>query len=134
MAEEPPGYSITVAADRIVVRHTGDVSLDDITASRREFAALADERKLSLVLIDLSHADSCLLTMLDIYDLCESHPSVLTRWLAVAVVHRPGQVSAENVAFAETASRNRGVRLGLFVDLEAAHQWLSNAFQALPLR
>lgn len=123
-----------MTADRIVVRHTGDVSLDDIKASREEFAALATERKLSLVLVDLSHADSCLLTMLDIFDLCESHPSVLSRWLAVAVLFRPGQVSAENVAFAETASQNRGVRLGLFVDLEAAHQWLSNAFPALPLR
>jgi hypothetical protein len=134
MAGEAPGYTITVEADRIVVQHTGAVSLDEIKASRREFAALATERKLSLVIIDLSHADSCSLTMLDIFDLCESHPSVLTLWLAVAVVYRPDQVPAEDVRFAETASQNRGVKLGMFVDLEAAHRWLSNVFRRLTLQ
>jgi hypothetical protein len=126
MGGETPGSSTTVEADRIVVEHKGAVTMEEIVAIRRDLARVTARRHLSLILLDLSRAAPWSLNMLDIFDLCVGHPAVLSPRVALAVVYPPDQLSARDVECVETMGRNHGVRLGLFVDLVAAHRWLSD--------
>jgi hypothetical protein len=106
MGEGAPGYRITVGPDRIVVEQKGAVTMDEIVTFRRDLARLTTDRHLSLVLIDLSRATSWSLTMLDIFDLCVTHPRVLTPTVAIAVVHRPDQLSVRDAEAAEVMGGN----------------------------
>ncbi len=118
------GYTVNVESGCIVVRHTGEITVKALKASRREAAALSTARDLKRLLMDISQA-TWALTTVDIFDLCVAQVEVLPQGIAVAVVIRPGQISSEDVQFGETTSLNRGVTLRAFVDLEAARRWLS---------
>jgi len=60
----------------------------------------------------------------EIFELCASQSFVLPPGATVAVVYRPGQFPAEDARFAEIVSLNRGSTLKVFIDFEAAQQWL----------
>jgi hypothetical protein len=121
--DDEPGYTLCVESGRMVVRHTGRLTVQAIEASRRAVAELAAERRLAHILLDLSGATSGLAPA-EIFELCASQGFVLPPCATVAVVHRPDQFSAEDGGFAETVSLNRGVRLRAFTSLEAAQRWL----------
>ena len=121
---DPARYALGVESDSIVVRHTGGLSTQVVEASRRAVAELATERRLSRILLDLSGATSGLAPV-EIFELCASQSFVLPQNATVAVVYRPGQFPAEDARFAETVSLNRGATLKVFIDLDAARQWLS---------
>ena len=118
------GYTIDVESDIIVARHTGELTVREIEASRRVVAHLATERHLRRILLDLSKAADSLATG-DIFKLCGSQHLVLPHGAIVAVVYRPGQFPTEDARFAETVSLNRGVTLKPFTDSDAARLWLS---------
>jgi len=120
----PARYTLGVESDSIVVRHTGELTLQEIEASRRAVAEVATERRLTRILLDLSGATSGLAPV-EIFELCASQTFVLPQDATVAVVYRPGQFPAEDARFAETVSLNRGVALKVFIDFDAARQWLS---------
>jgi hypothetical protein len=120
---ETARYTLGVESDCIVVRHTGQLTLREIEASRQAVAELATEMRLARILLDLSGATSGLAPV-EIFELCASQSFVLPQNATVAVVYRPGQFPAEDARFAETVSLNRGATLQVFVDFEAARRWL----------
>jgi hypothetical protein len=123
-ATQPARYTLGVESGSIVVRHTGELTLHGIEASRRAVADIAMERRLTRILLDLSGATSGLAPV-EIFELCASQGFVLPQNATVAVVYRPGQFPAEDARFAETVSLNRGVTLKVFIDFQAAQRWLS---------
>jgi len=121
---EPAGYTVSVESDSVIVRHTGELTLGEIEASRRAVAEIATERRLARILLDLSGATSGLAPV-EIFELCASQSFVLPAGVSVAVVYRPDQFPVEDARFAEAVSLNRGARLKVFTDFEAARHWLS---------
>jgi hypothetical protein len=124
MDEPEPGYSISVESDHIFVQHTGELTVPELEASRREAARLAAERRLSLILADISRATPSWLTTSEVFHLCASHHDVLPTGATIAIVYRPDQGSDRVAQFAEAVSLRRGVRLRSFTDLKAAERWL----------
>jgi hypothetical protein len=125
MDERAPGYTISVESDHVLVRHTGELRIPVLEASRREAARLASERRLSQILADVSQATPSWLTTSEVFHLCASHREVLPTGAAVAIVYRPDQASDRVAQFAEAVSHRRGVRLKSFTDVGAAQRWLS---------
>jgi hypothetical protein len=125
MEETAPGYSISVESNHVLVRHTGELRVPVLEASRREAAQLARERHLFLILADVSEATPGWLTTSEVFRLCASHHEVLPAGAAVAIVYRPDQASDRVAQFAEAVSHRRGVRLKSFTDVGAAQRWLS---------
>jgi len=121
---DPAAYTLSVESDSIVVRHTGELTLQVIEASRRAVAEQATDRHLDRILLDLSRATSGLAPV-EIFELCASQSFVLPPGAIVAVVYRPDQFPAEDARFAEAVSLNRGATLKVFTDGEAARQWLA---------
>jgi len=118
------GHTLNVESDSIVVRHTGELTVQAVEASRRAVAELATERRLTRILLDLSGATSGLAPV-DIFELCASQGFVLPPGATVAVVYRPDQFPAEDASFAEAVSLNRGAKLKVFTDFTGAERWLS---------
>ncbi len=125
MEKTAPGYTISVESDHVLVRHTGELKVPELEASRREAARLANERRLSLILADITEATPSWLTTSEVFRLCSSHHDVLPAGAAVAIVYRPDQASDRVAQFAEAVSLRRGVRLKSFTDVGAAQRWLS---------
>jgi hypothetical protein len=124
MSDEAPGR-ISVEPGWIAVQHTGELTLQGLKASRQAAAALAAERRLSRILVDLTRAASSSLTTPEIFELGATVRTVLSLGTTVAVVYRPDQVSTENARLAEMVNENRGVTLRAFSNLEAGRRWLS---------
>jgi hypothetical protein len=118
------GYTLSVESDRVVVRHTGELTVSAIEASRRVVVELATERRLTRILLDLSGATTGLAPV-DIFELCASQGFALPPGAIVAVVHRPDQFPAEDARFAEAVTLNRGATLRAFTDFDAARLWLT---------
>jgi hypothetical protein len=122
-------HKITVLDSGIVeIVHTGLLTLREATASRDEAAPMMKERGLNLVLADVSQADHTDSTM-DLFNFNASHYDVFLPGTLIAVVIPPDPAKAESARFAETVATNRGIAMRIFLEYDAALNWLARTLE-----
>ena len=113
--------AIRVNEDRgvIEVQSYGMVSEEDIAGSITQVRHLFHSKGMSKILVDTTQQKTMPSTI-GIYELFSTFPPELR----LALLTQKSQATAEDLLFAETVGMNRGVRVKIFHEKEAALQWL----------
>jgi hypothetical protein len=118
-------YSIVCEEGIVRVRHTGSLTITEVTNSRQEAGRVLQERGVRKVLVDLREGRLAQTTV-DMFDFGTSYGQVFPFGTKIAVVVISGRTgSADDAVFAETVARNAGARLRMFEDMEEAESWLT---------
>ncbi len=120
-------HTIRLLEDGIVeIVHAGRMTIKEATASRKEAAAMMTDRKLRLVLADVSDTDHDESTI-DLLDFNASQYDVFPRFTRLAVVIPPDTGKLASAQFAETVAVNRGILMKIFLGKDDAMSWLRGA-------
>lgn len=117
-------YTLEFDAGSSLVRltHSGPVDLSELRLARAEAAVALQRHRAVRLLVDVSRMETTLSTSAH-FEFTSSHPNLLSRCTKIAVVVTP-QVAADGV-FVENVAVNRGMRLRVFMSIDAAIEWLS---------
>jgi hypothetical protein len=113
--------------DVMVIKVTGEMTLDDAKAVTRGVLAQAEVQPTDRVLVDASEllgwmSPVQVLEMIRDYGIASDQ-----RNMRVGVVRPPLTALHEDLRFYETASQNRGYAVRLFADSGTALEWLAPA-------
>jgi len=117
----PNDISVDAILGFIEVRSYGDLSKEDVLDTIARVAQTSAQSGIDKILEDTSGLMNAP-GFVDLFDISANFP----RKYKHALLMRRTQPTAERVAFFETVGRNRGHRVRLFTDREAALQWLQD--------
>ena len=99
----------------------GDVSIEELAATREESAALMTEKQCLRLFVD-SRDESEMNSISDDFDFSSEHFKYFPPPIKTAVLVHDDH--AKHMQFVEDVSQNRGVNLMVFVDKGEALRWL----------
>lgn len=115
-------YDIIVKGSLIHVVTTGyDESLSEVEAYGRAVMAACNEHQCTHILADERGLDYRLGT-LDTYELAKYYAELVPSLIKIAIVCSPDDL--HDAQFWETASRNRGLTVRVFTEIDEARRWL----------
>ncbi|MCP4675092.1 MAG: hypothetical protein GY854_06225 [Deltaproteobacteria bacterium] len=119
-------YEVEVIEPRkiLVLRFVGHVTFDIGIAARDEASALAREKGLQNVVIDLMQAEVAGTTM-EFYEFVNSDMETWPQGTRYAFVFKPENWDPNDARFSENVAVNRGLDRRSFPSVEEAIAWLS---------
>lgn len=110
----------------IRVKHEGPVDIDEMRVAREETAQHVADSKFKRILVDIRNAtlDS---TIEELFGFSISYRDLLKLDVRIAIVYSMENVAREDILFAETVARNRGVVKRIFTDEKESLDWLESS-------
>lgn len=115
--------------DILVMTLHGKYTYEDSLPIREQSVQLMHKHKLRLILVDLRDAYLDFSTY-EFFEFCISFQQRFPPDTRHAVVYSTRYDDVSNLAFAENVSRNRGIILKIFTDVDEARAWLRSGIAA----
>jgi hypothetical protein len=116
----PDQVRVDEDAGIIRIESLGEVSKDDIAVSIEKIRQIFSELGFNRILVDTTGQEAMASTA-EIFELFSSFP----REFVLAMIAEQSQVTAKDIAFAETVGVNRGLMMKVFHEEEKALEWLN---------